>query len=179
MSATAVLRMASPVRPNFSSSNSHGIPASTSSHSHSAMMNGSHPGAGAGPLSPTRGGSPARALSPAGVGPLSSPFKTSQLSQSLDEALGDMPESSASTGSAAAYPVASTSRLPPPPPQETDAYGQGNSSSSSAPSTRQATTTGKAAPRNPLVDLIDTEHGYVDDLAMVIKVGLRQIPAVV
>ena len=137
---------------------------------------GAAAGDGGGPLSPTRS-SPARALSPGAGGArapgTSTPFKTSQLSQSLDEALGDMPEGSSNPGASrqpvAPPPVASTSRLQ---PAVQEANGQDGRAGTPA---RQPTTAGKSAPRNPLIDLIDTEHGYVDDLAMVIKVSLHRL----
>lgn len=156
MSATSVLRMASPVRPTFGSSSSNNGASSAGAMSDYQYSNGAR-----GPLSPTRGsptGLPARALSP----PAGSPFKTSQLSQSLDEALGDMPDDPASLAGRSA-PVASTSRLPPPPPAASDAGG-------AARATSPAKKAGGGAPRNPLIDLIETEHGYVNDLAMIIKV---------
>ena len=126
--------------------------------------------------------------------PPDSPFKVDALSRSLSDAIGELPddsgrqqqqhggERSSSSGnhlhaSSSGRLDASTSQRSvsapahdPTPTSNAHANGLGPPIQ---PPTRSATSASKAsngAPRNPLIDLIETEQGYVDDLALVIKV---------
>jgi len=88
-------------------------------------------------------------------------YEVRQLSQSLDQAIGELPPSATSS---ARSPPRGASRAP--------GDGPGSSQDMSDSTYEQPRPLPAPASRNPLVDLIDTERGYIEDLALVIKVGL-------
>ena len=144
----------------------HVHPGPSSSNSHSPR----------GPSFPSSGSSSATYNSPSSPKPqgLSSPirsdFQLNSLSRSLDQAMGALPPNV--SPSRTSMSSSNTNRLPGP---EDSRNGYANSTSSST--TRQGSIDSlqnrPAAPRNPLIDLLETEKTYVEELAMVIKVSLH------